>query len=61
LGEAERLLLLLEADTSFPVDMSRLCLWVAAVRSEVETFNWMANSEDRIVGTPWSDPADGGR
>jgi hypothetical protein len=57
LGEAERLLLLLEADGSFPVGTGRLSLRVAAVRSEVEMLNRFIQTEDRIVGVPWSQPS----
>ena len=56
LGEAERLLLLLESDGSFPAETGRLCLRVAKVRSEVEMLNRMTLSEDRIVGIPWPEP-----
>ena len=55
LEEAEQLLLRLAADGSFPAETSRLCLQVAAVRSEVEMFNRMTQSENRIVGVPWSE------
>ena len=54
LEEAEQLLLRLAADGSFPAETSRLCLQVAAVRSEVERLNRMTLSENRIVGVPWS-------
>ena len=53
LEEAEQLLLRLAADGSFPAETSRLCLQVAAVRSEVEMLNRMTLSENRIVGVPW--------
>ena len=55
LEEAEQLLLRLAADGSFPAETSRLCLQVAAVRSEVEMLNRMTLSENRIVGVPWSE------
>ena len=55
LGEAERLLLLLESDGSFPAETGRLCLQVAAVRSEMEMLNRMTLSENRIMGVPWSE------
>ena len=54
LGEAERLLLLLEADRSITSETNRLCLRVAAVRSEVEALNRIRHPDDRIVGVPWS-------
>ena len=55
LEEAEQLLLRLAADGSFPAETSRLCLQVAAVRSEVERFNRITLSENRIVGVPWAE------
>ena len=55
LEEAEQLLLRLAADGSFPAETSRLCLQVAAVRSEVERLNRMTLSQNRIVGVPWSE------
>ena len=54
LEEAERLLFLLEADGSFTAESGRLCIRVAAIRSEVEMLNRIMLSEDRIVGVPWS-------
>jgi hypothetical protein len=56
LRDAERLLLLLEADGNFPADAGRLRFRIATVRSELELLNRLVQSEDRIVGIPWSDP-----
>ena len=55
LREAERLLSLLEGDGISPAEFSRLCLRIAAVRSEVETLNRTRPSDDRIVGVPWKE------
>ena len=55
LREAERLLLLVEADGGFPAESVRLRLRVAAVRSELELLNRMVQSQDRILGIPWSE------
>jgi hypothetical protein len=56
LRDAERLLLLLEADGNFPADAGRLRFRIAAVRSKLELLNRLLQSEDRIVGVPWADP-----
>jgi hypothetical protein len=60
--EAEQLLKLLEARGSFPDETRRLCIHVAAIRSELEMLNRVAISENRIVGIPWSElrPTPGG-
>jgi hypothetical protein len=55
LREAERLLSVLERDGIAPAEFSRLCLRIAAVRSEVETLNQSRPSDDRIVGDPWNE------
>lgn len=55
LRDAERLLLLLEADGSFPAEAGRLRFRIATVRSELEQLNRLVQSQDRIVGIPWSD------
>ena len=55
LREAERLLLLVEADGGFPAESVRLRLRVAAVRSELELLNRLVQSQDRILGIPWSE------
>lgn len=55
LRDAERLLLLLEADGSFPAEAGRLRFRIATVRSELELLNRLVQSEDRIVGIPWPD------
>ena len=55
LREAERLLLLVEADGGFSAESVRLRLRVAAVRSELELLNRLVQSQDRILGIPWSE------
>lgn len=57
LRDAERLLLMLEADGSFPAEAGRLRFRIATVRSELELLNRLVQSEDRIVGIPWPEPA----
>ena len=54
LREAERLLLLVEADGGFSAESVRLRLRVAAVRSELELLNRLVQSQDRILGILWS-------
>ena len=57
LSDAERLLATLEADGEFPMKTLRLRHRVETVRSEVELLNRMLHHGDRVMRTPWPDPA----
>ena len=57
LSDAERLLATLEADGEYPTETVRLRHRVETVRSEVELLNRMLGHGDRVMRTPWPDPA----
>lgn len=56
LGQAERLLGLLEADSGYPVETVRLRQKVQTVRSELELLNRAIPTGKRVIGPPWLDP-----
>ena len=57
LGDAERLLAMLEAHGEYPGETLRLRFRVETVRSEVELLDRMLKRGDRVMRTPWPDPA----
>lgn len=60
LGEAERLLALLEADGGFPDEASRLKRRIQVVTSELELLNRAVLGEGRIVSSIWPEPRQAG-
>ncbi len=51
--EAEKLLMILEADGGFPAETARLRQRVEAVRSELGLLNRVVVTEGRIVSSVW--------
>ena len=60
LGEAERLLVLLDADGGFPDETVRLRQRIRLVSSELELLNRVALGEGRIVSGNWPRPMQAG-
>ncbi len=56
LTDAERLLVLLVADGSFPGETDKLRRRIQLVRSELELLNRVAHGEGRVVGGSWPEP-----
>ena len=53
LGEADKLLQLLERDKSFAAETGRLRLRIEALRAEVAQLNRVVSGEGRIVTSDW--------
>lgn len=60
LGEAERLLALLEADGGFPEEAIGLKRRIQVVTSELELLNRDARGEGRVVSSSWPEPLQAG-
>lgn len=61
LGEAERLLALLNADGGYPDEAIRLKRRIEVVTSELELLNRVARGEGRVVSSSWPEPMQAGR
>lgn len=53
LGEADKLLWLLDCDAAFPAETSSLRRRIQALRSELALLDRVASGEDRILGPGW--------
>jgi|RhiMetdeSRZDD1v2_1073273.scaffolds.fasta_scaffold587939_2 hypothetical protein len=60
LGEAERLLALLDADGGFPEEAISLKRRIQVVTSELELLNRVARGEGRVVSSSWPEPLQAG-
>ena len=57
LGDADRLLALLDTDGGFPHETERLRRQIDTVRSELQLLNLVVLGEDRVVGNSWPEPS----
>lgn len=57
LGEADKLLWLLDRDAAFPAETSSLRRRIQALRSELALLDRVASGKDRILGPVWPNQA----